>query len=301
MALTELQFIELEGNIREVWDAYHKSKVDLITPIHNVIKDTTAQITDMTIGAPGRMSDWSGSVSYDSFVKGYTKQVHPYKKSTGIQIDRDMWEDKEYRRIKTYVNGIAYGVDKTLRYESAIILNNAFGTTYTGPDSAGLCSASHHLVTGDDAQTNTGTLDLSYDNIETTQLAMEAWVDDRGDEMLVEGDMVIAGPYWRKTCEKLFGSDKEAFVADNTKNVYEGMKYFIHPLIKGKKWFLVNESLMKGGDGLNFWMRRDPRTLERDSDMDKGDFNTEKLSWKAVGRWTIWWVNWFWMYGHSPS
>lgn len=301
MALTEQQFIELEGNIREVWNAYHKSKQDLITPIHNVIKDATAQITDMTIGAPGRMSDWAGSVNYDTFVKGYTKQVHPGKKSTGIQVDRDMWDDKEYRRIKTEVNNIAYGVDKSLRYDSAVILNNAFTTTYVGPDSAGLCSAAHHLVPSDAAQSNTGTLDLSYDHIEETQLLMEAWTDDRGDEMLVEGDFVIAGPYWRKTCEKLFGSVKEAFSGDNTKNVYEGMKYFIHPLIKGKKWFLANESLMKNGDGLNFWMRRDPRNLERDGDAAKGDFNTEKLSWKAVGRWAIYWVNWFFIYGHNPS
>lgn len=301
MALTEKQFIELEGNIRSVWDAYHRAKPDLIKPIHNVITDATAQITDMTIGAPGRMSDWNGSVNYDSFVKGYTKQVHPGKKSTGIQLDRDMWEDKEYRRIKTYVNGVAYGVDKTLRYDSAVILNGAFGTAITGPDSAGLCSATHLTVPDADQQSNTGTLELSYDSIEETQLAMEAWKDDRGDEMLVEGNLVIAGPYWRKTCEKLFTSEREAFTADNTKNAYEGMKYFIHPLIKGKKWFLANEDLMKNGDGLNFWMRRDPRNLERDGNAAKGDFNTEMLSWKAVGRWAIYWVNWFFIYGHNPA
>jgi len=301
MAMTEAQFIELEGNIREVWDGYFKKKVNLISPIHNVIKDDSAQITDATMGAPGRMSPWTGSVSYDSLTIGYSYQARPAKQSTGIQIDRDMWEDKEYRRIKNYVNSIAYGVDKTLRYDSAVILNNAFSTTYTGPDSAGLCSASHHIVAGDDAQTNTGTLDLSYDNVEATQLAMEAWLDDRGDEMLVEGDLVIAGPYWRKTCEKLFGSEKEAYVADNTKNVYKGMNFFINPLIKGKKWFLANEDLLKAGSGLNFWMRRDPRNLERDGDAAKGDFNTEKLSWKAVGRWKIYWINWFCIYGQNPS
>jgi len=274
---------------------------DLITPVYNVIKDATAQITDITMGAPGRMSDWTGSVAYDTLVKGYTNQVRPGKKTTGIQIDRDMVEDKEYRRMKSYVNSIAWGVQKTLRYDSAAPFNGAFGTAVVGPDGAGLCSATHHLVVGDDHQTNTGVLDLTYDNLETTQIAMEGWVDDRGDEMLVEGNLVIAGPYWRKTCEKLFGSEKEAFTADNTKNAYQSMNYFIHPLIKGKKWFLTNEELMKAGDGLNFWMRRDPRTLERDGDAAKGDFNTEKLSWKAVGRWATFWTNWFFIFGHNPS
>lgn len=299
--MNEQQFLELEGNVRKLWNGYFKKDKDLIKPVYNVITDATAQITDMTMGAPGRMSDWTGSVSYDDLVKGFAKQVRPGKKSTGIQIDRDMYEDEEYRRIKTYINSIAWGVQKTLRYDSAAPFNNAFGTSVVGPDGAGLCSATHHLVEGDDHQSNTGILDLNYDNIEATQLLMEGWVDDRGDEMLVEGNLVIAGPYQRKTCEKLFGSDREAFTSDNTKNVYRDMNYFIHPLIKGKKWFLSNEELMKGGDGLNFWMRRDPRTLERDGDSAKGDFNTEKLSWKSVGRWVTFWTNWFFIFGHNPA
>lgn len=299
--MNESQFLELEGNIKDLFEGYFKKKEDLISPIYNMITDATAQITNMTIGAPGRMADWEGSVSYDELTKGYTKQVRPGKKSTGIQIDRDMWEDKEYQRIKSHVNGIVYGIDKTLRYDSAALFNGAFGTGLIGPDGAGLCSASHKITPDSDNQSNTGTLELDYLNLEATQLAMEGWLDDRGDEMLVEGDLVIAGPYWRKTCEKLFGSDKEAFTADNQLNAYKGTKYFIHPLIKGKKWFLANEDLMKGGDGLNFWMRRDPRTLERDGDASKGDFNTEKLSWKAVGRWAQYWVNWFFIYGQNPA
>lgn len=297
--LTESSFLVLEGNIRKVWDGYFKKEQDLIKPLYNVITDQTAQITDLTMGAAGRMADWNGSVSYDAFVTGYSKQVRPGKKSTGIQVDRDMWEDEEYRKIKTMVNNITHGVSKTLRYDSAAPFNNAFGTTVVGPDGAGMCSASHHIVAGDDAQSNTGTYELGYTGIEATQLIMEQWTDDRGDEMLVEGDMIIAGPQQRITCEKLFTPQKEAFTADNTENVYKGMKYFIHPLIKGKKWFMTNQDLMKGGDGLNFWMRRDPRTLERDFNMDKGDFNTEKLSWKSVGRWATFWTNWFWVFGNN--
>ena len=299
--MTEEEYLELEGNIRTLWDAYYRARGDTIAPVHNVITDDSAQITDMTMGAPGQMSDWTGSVSYDTLVKGFTKQVRPGKKSTGIQVSRDMWDDREYRRIKTHINGVSYGVDKTLRAQSGLILNGAFGTTLVGHDGAGLCSSTHHIVPDDDHQSNTGVLDLSYESIEATQLIMEAWSDNRGDQMEIEGNFIIAGPYWRKTCEKLFGSDKEAFTADNTDNVYEDFHYYIHPRITGKKWFLANEDAMKGGDGINFWMRRDPRTLERSGDAAKGDFNTEMLSWKAVGRWVMWWVNWHCIYGHNPA
>ena len=297
MALTEQQFIELEGNIRKTFDAYFKKPgVDLITPCFNVIKDKKAQITDFTVGSMSRMTEWDGSVSYSDFVKGYTKQARPTKYSKGLQIDSDLYDDGEYREIKTRTNSVIHAVDKTLRYHSKLVWENAFSTTYTGPDSAALCSASHYTVPGADAQTNTFTLDLSYTNMETIQNAAEQWTDDNGDPMLVELDMVIAGPYWRKTCEKLFGSDKEAFTADNTKNVEADKKYWINPLITGTKWFYVNEFAMKAGDGLNFWMRKDPRNLETDS-----DFDAEILKWKAVGRWTWWWVNWHWLAGSNPS
>jgi hypothetical protein len=119
--------------------------------------------------------------------------------------------------------------------------------------------------------------------------------------MLVEGNMIIAAQYWRDTCKKLFGSKQEAFTADNQDNAYKDFKYMIHPLITGKKWVTVNEDLMKDGQGLNFWMRRDPRTLERDGAAATGDFNTEMLSWKAVGRWVWKWTNWFWCYGNNPA
>lgn len=301
MALTEQQFIELEGNIRQVWDGYFKMKKDYVPELFNVIKKDTSQFTDYTVGAAGRMAPWTGSVDYDTFSKGYEKQYKPAKYSTGIQVDRDLYEDRDYEQIKSRVNNIAYGVFKTLQYDSATLFNGAFGTATTGPDAAGLCSASHHIVADDTAQSNTNTLDLTYDNLETSLMNMESFADDRGDKMLVMGNMVIAGPYWRDTCKKLFGSDKEAFVADNQKNVYKDFKFLIHPLITGKKWFVVAEDIMKGGSGLNWFMRRDPRTLERDGDAAKGDFNTEKLSWKAVGRWVQGWTTWHWIYGNNPS
>lgn len=303
MPLTEQQFIELEGNINEVYDAYFKMKTDYIPKLYNVVTKKQAQYTDYTVGAAGRMTEWDGSVSYDSFEKGYEKQYKPVKYSTGIQVDRDMYEDKEYERIRTRVSNVAYGVFKTLQYESAEIFNQAFGTAtgFTGPDSAGLCSASHKTTPNAATQTNTNTLDLDYTNLETSRLAMRDFVDDRGDKMLIEGNMVICGSYWEDSCKKLFGSEKEAFTADNNKNIYKDFTYMVHPLITGKKWFLANRELMMNGSGLNLFLRRDPRKLERDGSTAMGDFNTEMLSWKAVGRWVKGWTNWFFIYGNNPA
>jgi hypothetical protein len=301
MAMTENQFLALEGNVRKTWDAYFKPKTDFLPKMFNIMTDEDSQFTDYTYGAAGRMQPWDGSVHYDTFEEGYPKQYRPGKYSNGIQLDRDLYEDKAFNRIKTRVNVIADGVQTHLNYESAAMYNNAVVAGFTGADGATLLSASHHNVPGDDAQNNLYALDLDYTNLETMMLGMESLTNDRGDKMLIPGNKIIAGPYWRDTCKKLFGSDKEAFVTDNQKNIYKDFEFFIHPLITGKKFFLVNKEKMMDGSGANFWMRRDPRTLERDGDAAKGDFNTEKLSWKCVGRWVYGWTNWFWVVGSTGA
>jgi len=301
MALTEAQFIALEGNIRKTWDAYFHDSKDYIPDLYGMISEEDSFVTDFTYGAAGRMTPWAGSVAYDTIKPGYEKTYRPSKLSTGVQVERDMWEDKSFRSVRNHVNAIAQGVADELAYESAEIFNNAFSTAITGPDGQPLCSASHLLVPGGTTRSNTGTNTLDYTGVETTKLAMRNLTNDRGQKMRIPIDMIVAGSYWEDTLFQMFGSEKEAYTADNQVNAYKRMKYYVHPLIDGKVWFGVNSKMMKGGAGLNFFMRRDPRTLERDGDAAKGDFNTELLSWKSVGRWDKGWTNFFWCYGNNPS
>ena len=293
--MNKTDFLALEGNIRETMDAYYKGqKQDYINSLYNVIKKSVGQYTDYTIGAPGRMTDWTGDVHYDSFAGGYEVQYRAEKKSTGLQIPADMWDDGEFEAIKTRVNNTLYGVQKTLNYDSAYVFNHATDSTLTGPDASPLIGATHYTIPGADAQNNlfSGVL-CDYEGLETIQLAMEAWQDDKGDDMLIDGNFVIAGRQQRKNLQKLFGSEREAYVTDNTLNVDKDTEYFIHPLIRGKRFFVANKELMKGGSGLNWFMRKDPRNFVRDGATAAGDFNTEMISWKSVGRYKIGWTNWF--------
>jgi hypothetical protein len=131
---------------------------------------------------------------------------------------------------------------------------------------------------------------------------MRALVDDKGDKMLIEPNVVICGDYWEDTCKQLFGSEKEAFTADNNKNIYKDHKYIINPLIDGKGWFYVDEMSMMGGSGANCYMRKDPRkAIERDGATAAGDFNTEILSWKSIARYKIGFTNFWWVYGNNPA
>jgi phage major head subunit gpT-like protein len=303
MPMTEQQFIELEGNIRKTWDAGVAPKMDYLEKMFKVEPMDSAQFTDFMVGAASRMTKWNGQVAYDNISKGYTKQYRVEKYSTGIQIDRDLWEDKDYRTIRTKVTNIANGVKKHMNYESASLFNDAFaGGTYTGPDGEALCSASHKITPDASVQNNAGTLELNYANLETTRRNMRKFTDDKGDKMLVEPNMVICGDYWEDKCKRLFGSEKEAFTGDNNMNPYKNDKYFIHPLIDGKIWFYVDEDGMFNGQGAVCGMRKDPRkSLERDGATAAGDFNTELISWKTIARYVLGFTTWHWLFGHNPA
>jgi hypothetical protein len=302
MALTEAQFRALEANIQVISHSYFKENTDYIPLLFNVIKSTRARELHRGRGAFGRMQPWNGNVFYDTLADGYEKEYRPGKFSQGLEIDADMYEDEEYDSIKGETNALLDAIHDTLQYDAASVFNNAFSSSYTGPDGVALCSASHHLVAGDDTQSNTDTLDMNVTNVDTVLTRMNEWNNDRGNQMCLQGNLIISGNYWREAGKKIVGSELEPFTADNQKNTItqlqngEVLKYMCVPRITGRKWFVVSTKVMKGGKGLNWVMRKDPRKLERDS-----DFDAETLKWKAVGRWGYGWDNWFWCYGNNPA
>ena len=297
MSLIRENFIELEGSIQKVFDAYSKQKTDYKKMLYNVAKSTRSQENHRGLGALAKMEAWDGSVSYQEFAKGYNKSYRHSKFSTGIQVEREVIMFEEYAEIKKRANKLAYSVEKTLAYYAYQPFAQAFNASVTGPDAVSLCNASHHIVAGDDAQSNTGTSDMMVDSIEATKILGRKFKDDKGDIMDVNLNLIVCGTYWEKTAKQIVGSDKEPYVADNQKNIYKDeLNYMVLPHIEDHKWFLVSAELMKGGDGLNWYDARDPRKVEY-----VDDFDTEVGKYKCVGMWSYGWDTWHWCYGHNPS
>jgi hypothetical protein len=296
MPMTEEQYLAFEGNIQKVWDAVHKNNTDYLPQLFNMGKSTGARELHRSVGTFGRMADFNGTVNYDDFADGFEKEYRHGAKTTGVQADWRIMEDREYAKIASRTNGVAYGVHKTLQADGISVFNNATNAAILGPDGVPLGSTQHHLVPGDDHQSNLGTSDMDVESVDATITAMSEFKDDRGDIMEIVPDTIICGNYWRKTVKQIVGSTKEAFTSDNQINTHDDLKYIICPRITGKKWFMTNSQIQKGGDGLNFFMRQDPRKLERDS-----DFDALVLKWRAVGRWSYGWDNWFWCYVQNPA
>ena len=296
MAMTQNQYIELEANIQKHWDSVHKSERDYRTQLYNMKKSNISRELHQGFGTFGQMSPWSGAVNYDRLKLGHENEYRHGKYSTGVQVERELIDFKNYNEIASRVKNVSYGVHKTLQSHGVSVLENAFNPAFTGPDGQPLCSNAHLIIPGADPQSNLGNLDFSVENLNTTRVRMRQFVDDRGDNMDVQGDFVICGVELEKEVAQCLGSDKEAFTAENQKNFYSNMTYLVHPLITGRKWFLSSKQLIKSGKGLNWYTARDPRKLERDS-----DFDTEVLKWKAVGLWSYGWDDFYFIYGNNPA
>jgi hypothetical protein len=295
MPITRENWSELEGVIDELQDGYWKSKTDYRAKLFNVQNSKKSQENHLTKGAMSQMKSWAGTVNYDTFEKGYEQNYRHAKYSQGLTFEEEIFRFNEYSRIKGDTSALLYSIDKTIQSHAAAVFNNAFNTDVKGPDAVSLCNTSHHIVPGDDAQSNTGVLTMTTDNVDAVMQTMSAFKDDKGDIMEVVPNLIICGNYWGKTVKEICGSDKEAHTADNQLNVFKDeLSYFIWPRITGQKWFMVNTELMKMY--LNWYEARNPKKIERD-----GDFDTEVAKFKSVGMWSKGWDTWFWLYGNNPE
>jgi len=298
MSLIRSNFVEMEGSIQKVLDTIVKNNVDLTKEFYNIQKSTRSQENHLGTGEMGLMTEWAGQVNYDEFAKGHENNYRHVKYSTGIQIERELLDDEEFAEIKKRTTKKAYAVMKTLNFHAVQAFEQAFGT-FLSADGLSLCNASHTIVPGADAQSNISTSALTVDSLETAMKTMREFKDDKGHPMMYMPDMIICGEGLRKTAQQIVGSDREAYTADNQKNVYkseEGMQYFCTPWITGNKWFLVDSKAMKDGGHLNWYMRRDPRKFEY-----QDDFDTEVGKYKAVGRWSLGADSPFFIIGHNVA
>jgi hypothetical protein len=279
MPITREQWIEVESAVDVYLDQKQKTRKDFNALLYNVQDSDKSQENHLGIGSIGQMSPWTGQVSYQEFKKGYEKGFRHAKYSSGIQFEEEIFRFKEYNKIKDGVGKLDLAIYKTLQAYGVSVFNNAFDATFPGPDAVALCSTAHPYSPSDArTQSNAGTLPLTMANLKTAFNAMLGLVDDNGDQIFAMPNVLLTGIDYREEAMKICGvpaNDKEPFTAENDANIYKGdLTYIFHPLITGKKWFLIDSELMK--ERL-FWYNARKAKIETD-----GDFDTEVMKFKAV-------------------
>jgi len=297
MPITREQWIEVESVVDEFWDMKMKEKKDFNAMLYNVQDSDKSQENHLGIGALGQMSPWKGTVSYQEFVKGFDKGYRHAKYSSGIQFEEEIFRFNEYNKIEQRSRQLLDAVYKTLQAHGVSTFNNAFDDTFAGPDEVALCADDHpYSPTDSSTQSNAFDLSLTMANLKTVFNAMTQFKDDKGDLIFVMPNVLLTGIEYREEAMKICGpkaSNLEPFTGDNDANIYGDMTYIYHPLITGKKWFLIDKDLM--ANYLYWYNARVPKIAT------DGDFDTEVMKFKVVGMWSYGFDTWPWIAGSNAD
>jgi hypothetical protein len=298
MPITREQWIDVESAVYEFWDNQMKKKKDYNAMLYNVQDSDKSQENHMGIGSVGQMSKWTGTVTYQEFKKGFNKGYRHAKYSSGMQLEEEIFRFREYNEIEKRTRLLNDSVYKTLMAHGVSTFNNAFDATFAGPDAVALCSNAHpYSPTDARTQTNIFALDLTMPNLKTVFNAMSDFRDDKGDMIFATPNVLLTGIYYREEGQKICGpnaGNKEPFTAENDANVYSGeLTHVYHPMITGKKWFLIDRDLMKN---FLYWFDARKPNIETD-----GDFDAEVQKFKVVGMWSYGWDNWTWIAGSNAA
>lgn len=287
---------ELEQSIYMVYESTRKglAQKDFLPLLYNVQNSTKSQENHIGVGSIGQMAPWGGTISYQDIAKGYTQNYRHAKYSTGLQFEEEVIRFEEFNKIKKETVLLATAVHKTIQAHAIAPFNNAFDTNFTGPDGVALCSASHPLSpTNAAVQSNLGTLALTSANLNTTFNKMVDFVDDKGDPIGIEPNLLIVGNEYRDIAKKICKSALEPGTAENDINTWNDMNYLYIPGLRGKKWFLVDKTQMMAR--MNWYYARKPEMVS-----DK-DFNTEIMSHAVIGMWSKGFDSYDFIFGNNVS
>lgn len=297
MPITREQWIEVESATYEYWDQQNRQRQDFNALLYNVQASEKSQENHLGIGALGQMAPWTGTVSYQEFKKGFEKGYRHAKYSSGIQFEEELFLFKEYNEMKKRARELNTAVYKTLQAHGVSTFNNAFDATFAGPDGVALCSAAHPYSPSDaTTQNNLFALDLTTPNLTTVFNAMSDFRDDKGDMIFTMPNVLLTGIAYREQAVKICGpkaSKLEPGTAENDANIYSDLTYIYHPMITGKKWFLIDKELMQN---YLYWynaMKPDIRT--------EVEFDTNMQKFKTVGMWSYGFDNWTWIAGSNAD
>ncbi|MEK5479895.1 phage head protein [Paenibacillus sp. FSL R5-0407] len=306
----------LEPVFKELYSLEMKNKKDFIPLLYNVTTSTKKMESYDGMGGEGLMEEWGRSnnqVFYEDIDELWQKVIKNRKFSDGRIIERDFIDDLQLTEVKRRISSLAGAVYKTQQLQAVEFLVNAFSATgpnwrgrvesYLGPDGKPLCAADHPFspTNSTDVQSNLGNKPLTIDSWDETAVAMQEWVDDKGDTMAVIPDTLIVAPYNARAAFKIAGlpdSDLPAYEPGSNNfdaNMYMGnIKVIVDPFISAKNrknWFAADSSRMKQ---FNIWQWR--RKVENGT---MTDFDSEATKHKAIGRWGYGFTNYSFIYGHK--
>lgn len=197
-------------------------------------------------------------ISFFDLFQGYQKEYIHETYGIGATVTREMVEDDQYNIIKQIPSMLARSMIHQEESVHTNVLNNAFSSSFTGPDGQPLCSSVHPLVGGGTFKNRPDdSSDLTQTSLENAILDIMDFRDDQGKRLNINPKQIVVPRTLNFTVKKILETQYKVGSNDNDLNIIASMN--IEPIVTNfltdtDAWFLVND--IEAG-GLTSYVRRE--------------------------------------------
>lgn len=265
-----------------------------ISTLYNVLDSQSATERRRGLGNMSLVPKYNGTIEYDEPGElALSTYVHD-EFARGIRIGRSLIDDDEYGIVAQMVQGNAEAFNRTQAYHMKSVFDNAFSSTYAGPDGQALCATTGRS-TGKKSQANKGTSALTHDAVTATITAMQTFKDLNGLQMMVQPDTLVVPAALRSTALEITQSVLRSDNANNAINANNGINVIVEPLLTdANNWFMVDSALAR--QYLTWFWRVRPEFAEDPT----SDFSLE-MKMRGYMRFSYGWDTHVWVYGHEVA
>ena len=226
------------------------------------------------------------AVEFDDAVEAFTARYTNETIALAFAITEEAIEDNLYDRLAArYTRALARSMANTKQVKAASVLNNAFSAgSFAGGDGVALCATDHPLVSGGTFSNELATpADLSETSLEQSLIDIQAFVDERGLKVALQGRKLIIPKELQFTAERILKSPLRVGTADNDINALKNMGmipegYRINNFLTDSDAFFI---MTDAPNGLKHFVRAPLRTAI------EGDFDTGNTRFKARERYSF--------------
>lgn len=287
------QLADLDPVLTEIFYQHYNQHPQMRQEVFGMRRSNKAKETELRIGSFGDPVEFDGTVVYETPARDHEIVYSHTHWVKGFHIEKTLLEDMQYDGIFQQASEMGRAFARKQEKDAWSVFNNA--TTAVGYDGKALVANDHPRSRTDaTAVDNYLALALNATNLETAITTMQAFGDDKGEEISIMPDLLIVPRALRKTALELTGSPLNPETGNNAINVHSGLRTMVIPwLTDSNRWFVVDSALAR--QHLKWWDRIDPEFAADE------DFNTLLRRYRGRMRYSFGWSDFRWVIGSEPS
>jgi hypothetical protein len=287
MAISRAQLVkELEPGLNALFGLEYKNYENQHTQIYTIESSDRAfeeEVMESGFGEAPVKTEGAG-VSYDQAQEVYTARYTHETIALAFSLTEEAVEDNLYDRLSArYTKALARSMAQTKQIKAAAVLNGAF-TTSIGGDGVVLCATNHPTLSGPNLSNTLATpADLSETSLEQALIDIQAFTDERGLKIAVQGLKLIIPKELQFTADRILKSTLRPGTADNDINAIRNMGmvsqgYTINNFLTDPDAFFIKTD---APNGMKMFERVSMKTGF------EGDFDTGNVRYKARERYSF--------------